>query len=318
MHTFWSTLPKPFFCLAPMADVTDASFRRVIAKYGKPDVMWTEFVSADGLFKGGYDTLSKDLLYDESERPIVAQFFSRDLELMEQAGVLAQKLGFDGVDINMGCPDKNICKQGAGAAMIKDPKHAQAIIRVTKKAGLPVSVKTRIGFTTNEIETWLPALLEETPSAITIHGRTKKEMSNVPAHWDVIQRAVTIRNEIQKDTHHTLIIGNGDVIDLSDAQIKAQETGCDGIMLGRAIFGNPWLFANNGRPPLEERLRVLKEHIMVFDKLLGETKSFALMKKHFKSYLRGEGEPTKILLHGLFETTNTPEALEVIEKYTTV
>ena len=131
--TFWQTLPKPIFCLAPMADVTDPAFRYIIAKYGKPDVMWTEFVSADGLFKGGYDALIGDLDFTSAQRPIVAQFFSREPELMKQAAKLALQLGFDGVDINMGCPDANVCKQGAGAAIIKDPKRAHELNIASKE-----------------------------------------------------------------------------------------------------------------------------------------------------------------------------------------
>lgn len=309
---FWDTLPRPFFCLAPLANVTDVAFRRIIARYGKPDILWTEFVSADGLFKGGYNALIKDLLYDERERPIVAQFFSKDPQLMQRAARLAEELGFDGVDINMGCPDKNVCKQGAGAAMIQTPERAQEIIRATQEATtLPVSVKTRIGYVTNEIETWLPALLETKPVAVTLHARTKKEMSKVPAHWDVIRRAVEIRNELESDV---LIIGNGDVRDIPDAREKVAMTGADGIMLGRAIFGNPWLFGGHERPLLHERLRVLREHIVLFGELLGETKPFAVMKKHFKSYVKGD-DGDKELVRELMATTTTTEACEVIDGF---
>ncbi|MEK7579012.1 MAG: tRNA-dihydrouridine synthase family protein [Patescibacteria group bacterium] len=316
-NSFWKKLKKPFFCLAPLADVTDPAFRRIIAKYGKPDVLWTEFVSADGLFRGGYDALIGDLDYTEEERPILAQFFSREPEYMVKAAELAISMGFDGIDINMGCPDENVCKQGAGAAIIKDPERAKEIIRATQEAiskskrPIPLSIKTRIGYNTNEIETWLPALLQTKPSAITVHGRTKKEMSKVPARWDVIARAVEIRNEIAPEV---LIIGNGDVKDLDDAHAKVKESKCDGIMLGRAIFGNPWLFGGVPRPDLPERLRVLVEHIMLFDELLSKRKSFATMKKHFKSYVHGEGG-NKSLVMALMETKTPAEALEVIKNF---
>src|ERR1700733_1071337 len=201
---FWKDLKKPIMVLAPLADVTDPAFRRIIAKYGKPNVMWTEFVSADGLFLGGYESLVKDLAYTESERPIVAQFFTSKPEMMRKAAELACDLGFDGIDINMGCPDKSVEKQGAGAAAIKNPKLAQEIILAamegaresSKKTAknLPVSVKTRIGYNKNELETWLPALLQTHPAVITLHARTRKEMSNVPAQWDKIKRAVEIRD----------------------------------------------------------------------------------------------------------------------------
>ncbi len=341
-NNFWNNLPKPFFCLAPLADVTDPAFRRIIAKYGKPDVLWTEFISADGLFKGGYDALVKGLQYTEEERPIIAQFFSREPELMARATELAIEMGFDGVDVNMGCPDENVCKQGAGAAIMKDPERAKAIIMAMKDASakstrpIPVSVKTRIGYNENEVETWIPQILSTKPAVLTIHARTKKEMSKVAAHWDVVKRVVEIRDEIQQNMKHkTLIIGNGDVVDIADARKKAEETGCDGVMLGRAIFGNPWVFANltraerdgqiehppeplaevDNRPPLQERLRVLAEHITLFNELLGGKRSFATMKKHFKSYIQGP-DGDKQLVIKLMEEARTPkEALEILKNY---
>lgn len=269
-----------------MADVTDPAFRRIIAKYGKPDVLWTEFVSADGLFLGGYDSLIRDLEFTESERPIVAQFFTSNPDMMRKAASLAKNLGFDGVDINMGCPDKHIEKRGAGANLMKYPKLAQEIVRAAKEGAgsLPVSVKTRIGWDRNELETLLPALLEMEPAMITIHARTRDEMSLVPARWEHIKCAVEIRNQKGSDT---LIFGNGDVSSVADALRKAQETGCDGVMIGRAIFGNPWLFAK--KPPgilPKDKLEVLVEHTRLFEELLPH-KPFVVMKKHYKAYVTG-------------------------------
>jgi nifR3 family TIM-barrel protein len=280
---FWGKLNKLIFALAPMADVTDVAFRMLIAKHGKPDVMWTEFVSADGLAMApeeGRKKLLLDLKYTEEERPIVAQFFTSSPEL-------AVELGFDGIDINMGCPDRSIEKQGAGAAHIKNPELAREIIRAAKEGAgnLPVSVKTRIGYNKPELESWLPEILKEEPAAVTIHARTRKEMSKVPARWEFVKNAVEIRNELGKET---LILGNGDAMNLEDARTKALETGCDGVMLGRAIFGNPWLFAGGKQPELKERLRVLIEHTHLFEELLGGVKNFAIMKKHFKAYVKGE------------------------------
>src|SRR3989344_1997919 len=267
MNNFWQTLKKPIFVLAPMADVTDAAFRRVIAKYGKPDVMWTEFVSADGLAlapEEGRKKLLKDLEYSESERPIVAQFFTSSPANMRLAAQLAANLGFDGIDINMGCPDKSIEKQGAGAAMIKSSEKALEIIEAAKVSGLPVSVKTRIGFNTVDIETWIPVLLSSGLAALTVHLRTRKEMSKVPAHWEYMKRIVELRNELAPDT---LILGNGDVATIDEAMKKVEETGCDGVMIGKGIFGNPWLFSKKA-PTLEEKLRVLIEHTKLFEELL--------------------------------------------------
>lgn len=296
MQGFWGKLKKPILVLAPMADVTDAAFRALIAKYGKPDVMWTEFVSADGLAlapEEGRKKLLKDLEYGEGERPIVAQFFTASPENMKKAAQLARELGFDGIDINMGCPDRGVEKQGAGAKLIKNPALAREIIRAAKEGAesagwrMPVSVKTRVGYNKVELESWLPEILAENPAVVTIHARTRKEMSKVPARWEFVKRAVEIRNEVGADT---LIFGNGDVENLESARARAEETGCDGIMLGRAIFGNPWLFSER-TPDIKERLETLIEHAKLFEEKLGNPlaggKNFAIMKKHFKAYVTG-------------------------------
>lgn len=316
-----------------MADVTDPAFRRVIAKYGKPDVLWTEFVSADGLFLGGYDALIKDLAFSREERPIVAQFFTSKPEIMEKASRLAVELGFDGVDINMGCPDKSIEKQNAGAKLMTDPKLAQEIILSAMKGArrpggqdgqagdLPVSVKTRIGWNKNELETWLPVLLETNPAVITVHARTRKEMSLVPARWEHVKRAVEIRDSFvdsSGEKSKTLIFGNGDVKDLDDARKKVAETGCDGVMFGRAIFGNPWFF--NPRVPLGqitvgEKLGVLVEHTKLFEELLPH-KSFAIMKKHYKAYAAGF-DGSKELRMKLMEARDANEVQEIVNQYLT-
>ena len=330
---FWQKLKKPIMVLAPMADVTDPAFRRVIAKYGKPDVLWTEFVSADGLFLGGYDALIKDLAFSREERPIVAQFFTSKPEIMEKASRLAVELGFDGVDINMGCPDKSIEKQNAGAKLMTDPKLAQEIILSAMKGArrpggqdgqagdLPVSVKTRIGWNKNELETWLPVLLETNPAVITVHARTRKEMSLVPARWEHVKRAVEIRDSFvdsSGEKSKTLIFGNGDVKDLDDARKKVAETGCDGVMFGRAIFGNPWFF--NPRVPLGqitvgEKLGVLVEHTKLFEELLPH-KSFAIMKKHYKAYITG-WDGAKELRMKLMEARDANEVQEIVNQYLT-
>jgi tRNA-dihydrouridine synthase len=213
----------------------------------------------------------------------------------------------------MGCPDKSIEKQGAGAAMIKNPELAKEVIRAAKRSAgdLSLSVKTRIGFNKNEIETWLPTLLEEDLSAITIHARTRKEMSKVPAQWSIIKRAVEIRDEMKKDT---LIIGNGDVETVEDGKLKVKETGCDGIMIGRGIFGNPWCFNIDKKEiSVKEKLLVMVEHTKLFEKLLPH-KNFAIMKKHYKAYVRdfdGAGE----LRGKLMETVNSGEVETLVNEF---
>ena len=284
-----------------MADVTDAAFRRMIAKYsaheradgtkGGPDVMWTEFVAADGLVRAtpeGKEKLLADLIYSEGERPIVAQLFTSNEAHMEYAAALCLELGFDGIDINMGCPDRSIEKQGCGAAMMKHPENAKAIIRAAKRGAkdIPVSVKTRTGYHKDQIDEWISALLTEDLAALTIHARTRKEMSKVPAQWERVARVVEMRDRLGIKTK---IIGNGDALSLDDARHKAEQSGADGVMLGRAIFGNPWLFhpeKDLSNITLEERLRVMVEHTKLFEELLPH-KNFAVMKKHYKAYVNG-------------------------------
>ncbi len=333
-NNFWNNLPKPFFALAPLANVTDAAFRRIIAKYGKPDIMWTEFVSADGLMSPGRDMLLKDLIFTEAERPIVAQLFTAHPDKMRLATKLVAELGFDGIDINMGCPDRAVEKQGAGAALIKTPALAKEVIRAAKEgiklAGreIPVSVKTRVGYKKREIDRWIPALLEEDIAALTIHARTREEMSKVPARWEDVRQVVELRDSLGKTT---LIIGNGDVKDLVEAQQRVSETGADGIMLGRAIFGNPWLFANlirarrgnqiehpeqsEGRMlSIKERLEVMVEHTKLFEELFSGVKSFSVMKKHYKAY--ADGFPgAKDLRARLMETKNASEVIEIVNDF---
>jgi tRNA-dihydrouridine synthase B len=325
----WNKLDKPILVLAPMADVTDAAFRRVIAKYGKPDVTWTEFVSADGLAKAtpeGKAKLMRDLMYDESERPIVAQFFGSNSETMYEAGKLAVLLGFDGADINMGCPDKSIMKQGAGAALIRTPELARELIKGLRKGaeeecerlGKPmigISVKTRVGFNKVELEEWLSELLKEDIDALIVHCRTMKEMSKVPARWEHVKEAVMLRDKIQEGREKkTLILGNGDITDIADARKKIEETGADGAMLGRAIFGNPWLFMQEGHhlATPSEKMRVMLEHTRLFEQLLGDIKNFAVMKKHYKAYLNGFNG-SKELRMKLMEANNADE-VEIILK----
>lgn len=301
MKTFWNRLPKPFFVMAPMKDVTDVAFRKIIARRGKPDVFFTEFVSADGLCHSAPPALLRDLQFSAEEHPIVAQIFSSKPEMISSATKLIAELGFDGVDINMGCPDRTVEKQMAGAALMKNSKLAGEIIRAAKDASnLPVSVKTRIGYSKESLDEWLPILLEADPAAITIHLRTRKELSLVPAHWELMKKAVDIRNRINPEV---LLIGNGDVRDLEDAKIKAEESWCDGVMLGRAMFGNPWLFEglqrfnlensdlrlNLGNPRehgLGEKLDSLIELAYEFEKIT-PSKHFSILKKHIKAFVTG-------------------------------
>ncbi|MEI6660448.1 MAG: tRNA-dihydrouridine synthase [bacterium] len=318
MNNFWDKLPKPFFALAPMADVTDAAFRRIICKYGKPDVTWTEFVSADGLVNSeGREALKIDLMYTEAERPIVAQLFSSNPVKMREACKFVAELGFDGIDINMGCPDKSIEKQGAGAAIMKNMKVAGEIIQAVKDGiadagkSIPVSVKTRVGYNKVQIDEWVPFLLAQGIDALTIHARTRKEMSSVPARWEHVKEVVDIRNKMGVKTK---ILGNGDVLDIDHARKLAEETGCDGVMLGRAIFGNPWLFAGKKEIPLKEKLSVMVEHTKLYEELLGKHKNFSIMKKHYKAYVNG-WDGAKEFRMKLMEAENAGQVKQIVQDF---
>lgn len=321
MESFWDKLPKPFFVMAPMADVTDPAYRKVISEIQAPHVTWTEFVSADGLYhtrekKKMLDTenpLVRDLLYTEAERPIVAQFFTANPETMEYAARLALTLGFDGVDINMGCPDKGIEKQGAGAAHMKNPEQAKEVIRAAirgTEGKIPVSVKTRLGFNTFEYEKWLPVLLEEDIRALTVHLRTRKEMSKVPAHWELAKEIVEIKNRVNPNV---LLLGNGDVLDIASARQRIEESGMDGVMLGRGIFGNPWLFKEGYVPTTKEKLEALLRLARYFSELKPQ-KHFAILKKHFKAFVNGFDGSAE-LRHKLMDTETFEELEKIIEEH---
>ena len=314
---FWTKFTRPVHVMAPLANVTDSVFRQLFAKYSKPDVFWSEFISCDGLCSEGRDHLAPDLYFTEKERPIVLQIFGSNPDTFYESAKLGKKLGYDGIDINMGCPDRSVERQGAGAALIKDPTKVKSIMKATKEGAgkLPVSIKTRIGYNKDATEEWVEHLLETEPAVITIHARTRKEMSNVPANWDTIKRAVNIRN---KHKSKTLILGNGDVMSIEEGEERIKETGCDGVMYGRALFGNPWLFNTTIKKPIPvtDRLMVMLEHTELFEKTFGDVKNFAIMKKHFKAYV-SDFDGSKELRNQLMETNNSAKVREIVASFLT-
>lgn len=313
---FWEKLEKPIFALAPMEAVTDTVFREIFAMYGKPDVCFTEFVNVDGLLHPtGYEKLKIDLEYTEKQRPVVAQIWGNNPENFFKATQLIKSLGFDGVDINMGCPQDKEIAQNTCATLIRDPKLAGEIVMAVKQAAgeMPVSVKTRTGYSFPEVETWIGHLLKFNLAALTLHGRTKKEKSKVPANWNEIKKAVGIRNSLGVKT---IILGNGDVKTRQEGLDRVKETGVDGVMVARGAFGNPWLFRkeNFREPSVKERLKIMVEHSRLFEEKFSDKKPFVIMRKNFKAYASGFDGAAELRMK-LMETKNAAETALVVEEY---
>ncbi len=286
---FWRDLPRPFHVLAPMEDVTDTVFRRLIARWGRPHVFVTEFTSAEGLFSAGRSRVISRLLFTEEERPLVAQLWGKDPDAIFRAAQEVQRLGFDGVDLNMGCPVEKIVHKGCCSALIENPTLAREQILAAREGApdLPISVKTRLGFRDKRTESWAHFLLETGIDVLTMHGRLAKDMSKYPADWDEIGKVVKLRDQMGVST---LIIGNGDVLSLEEVHQKHQQHGVDGVMIGRGIFQDPVVFhpqRNYNDLPLEEKLMMLRDHITLYFEVWGPKRPFKIMKKFLKVYLQG-------------------------------
>ncbi len=265
MGNFWAKLKKPITALAPMDGVTDFAFREVVVSVGKPDVMFTEFVSTDGLCSKGRDQLIQRLKFTEAERPIVAQIWGSDPYKFYEAAKLLRELKFDGIDINTGCPQRHVVKVGGGAALIMQNNLVKEIIEATRKGAgnLPVSVKARLGFEEIKTKEWIGFLLSLNLPALTIHARTAKEMSTPPAHWEEISKAVKLRNE---SGAKTLIIGNGDVKSYAQIVEKAEKCGVDGVMVGRGILENILVFNQKIDPEKmtpADKAALLQNHLRI-------------------------------------------------------
>ncbi len=316
MKNIWQDIKKPIFILAPMDDVTDTVFRQIIGDLAAPDLYFTEFTSVDGMVsQAGREAVSRRLIFQESERPIIAQIWGNDPEKFFKAAQMCAEMKFDGIDINMGCPEKSVVKRGMCSGLIHNPQLAAKIIKATKDGadGIPVSVKTRLGM--REIEPdWIKHLLNQDLAALIIHGRTVREMSKVPAHWDEIGKVVQLRNEINPKT---VIIGNGDVESYEDGISKVNQYNLDGIMIGRGVFKNLWIFDKSGQihnPSTEERLQQLLKHTKLFVETWGDTKSFAILKKFFKIYI-SDFEGASELRAKFMETKNLEEVEKLVKDY---
>lgn len=312
---FWNYLPKPFFIQAPMDDVTDTVFRQIIARCGKPDVFFTEFTNTDGMVSRGRKHIEHRLLFTKQERPIVAQIWGNKPINYTKTIAILKEMQFDGIDINMGCPVKDVVARGECSGLIANQKLAGEIIQATLDAvgDLPVSIKTRIGLGTIKTEEWFSFLLKFPLAAITIHGRTAAEQSKVPAHWDEIGKIVEIRNRMKSKT---LIIGNGDIKSREEGLEKVKEYGVDGIMIGRGIFENLWVFNKDitvQSLSSKDKLKMMREHIELFEKQWGKKKNFEVLKKFFKIYVSGLPNATEVRTQLMLLKT-VPDTLNFLQK----
>lgn len=314
MKSIWQELKntqRPFFVLAPLDDVTDTVFRQVVIKAGRPDLMMTEFISADAYVRGGTAVVEPKLRFTADEQPLIAQIWGREPAHYEALAREVSKRGFVGIDINMGCPEKNIVRQGCCAGLIRTPEKAAEIIAATKRGAgrLPVSVKTRIGFDKVVTEEWISHLLEQDLDALIIHGRTAKEMSKVPARWDEIGRAVALRDKISPGT---VIVGNGDILSRAQGQEMAAASGVDGVMIGRGIFTNIFVFDESSRQPdLADRLELLLYHLDLHEQTWQGSKKFVPLRKFFKIYVSGFDGAAKLRAE-LMETTDYETARQLV------
>jgi tRNA-dihydrouridine synthase len=319
MKNFWNELPKPFFALAPMEAVTDVVFRHVVATAARPDIFFTEFVNASSFCspKGQHSTKDR-LNFTDDEQPIIAQIWGNKPEQFEQMAKKLAEIGFAGIDINMGCPDKSVVKNGSGSGLIRTPDLACELIASAKTCGLPISVKTRLGDRQiDEWKDWLTVLLKQDLANLTVHLRTRKEMTKVPAHHELIPEIIKLRDEIAPKT---LIKINGDIYDLQQGEELAKKYNIDGIMIGRGVFISPFAFEKN---PTEhsksELIELLKLQLDLHDKYSTELnpRKFDPLKRYFKIYIRnfpGASELRDQLMH----TKNTDEARAIIgDQYAT-
>lgn len=286
MSNFWQTLPKPFTVLAPMDDVTDDVFRQVVMETARPDVFFTEFVNSDGFNHGANGIPLRKLQFTSNQHPIVAQIWGNKPESMEKAAKAIAKLGFDGIDINMGCPVRDVVKSGSGAGLIGNYDLVGQIIKAVKKGAgkIPVSVKTRLGNKINISNEWIQFLLDQKICALTVHARIATQMSSGEADWGEIGKIAKIRNKIAPDI---IIIGNGDIKSYEEVILTHKKYGVDGVMIGRGIFADPWVFSHTNMVHNKYNyLKIFLKHIDLFEKTWGDTKNFAVLKKFVKMYFR--------------------------------
>lgn len=310
-NNFWNDLPKPFFVLAPMEDVTDVVFRHVIAKAARPDVFFTEFTNSESYaHTKGKESLRGRLTFTKDEGPIVAHIWGDNPEYFRQMSIGMAKMGYDGIDINMGCPAPNVFKHGRGSGLILRPEVAAEIIQASKAGGIPVSVKTRLGHTKlDEWKTWLKHVLEQDIANLSIHLRTKTEMSKVDAHWELIPEIKALRDEIAPQTKITI---NGDIPNAEVGMELALKYDIDGVMIGRGVFHNPFAFdkVTTDHSP-EVLLELFRDHLNYYKHFVGLEPSLAKpLHRFFKIYIRDFNGAHDLRIKLM--ATKTIEDIEVI------
>jgi tRNA-dihydrouridine synthase len=327
MKNFWKDLPRPFTVLAPLDGVSDVVFRQIVAEIGKPDVLFTEFTMTDGLVSVGREKVEERLLLTDKQKPVVAQIWGTIPEHFYEVAKELEGRGFAGIDINMGCPERTVVRNGACSALIRKPQLAAEIIKATKEGAgsLPVSVKTRIGFEKEAIDEWISFLLKQDISTLSVHLRTVRELSKVPAHWEKMEQVIKLRDEISPQT---LIVGNGDIMSFKEIHEKYKKYACNGFMIGRGIFSNPWLFNEKidvETVSIEVRINLYLHHIHLFEKQWESdvqvnkskvgwngSKNFALLKKFAKTYIQNFPEAA-IFREKLMETKTLSELKETLQ-----
>jgi tRNA-dihydrouridine synthase len=320
----WEKLPRPFFALAPMEEVTDIVFRHVVARAGRPDIFFTEFTNTSSFASPrGRDSTRGRLNFTPDEQPIIPQIWGSKPADFEITAYGLKEMGYRGIDINMGCPDKAVVKSGGGSALIISTVLAGEIIAATKRAGLPVSVKTRLGYSkVEEWRDWLSFLFSQDLACLTVHLRTKKEMSKVEAHYELIPEIVKLRDELAPQT---LLMINGDIADrpqvLQERCLYEKYSGVDGFMIGRGIFANPFCFTNLQNPTRAQLFELLNFHLNQFDfydNLAQEQgnlpQKFDPLKRFFKIYVK-DFNGAKELREKMFNAKNTAEVREILTDY---
>lgn len=315
MNNFWAELPKPFFILAPMEDVTDVVFRHVVKKAGAPDVFFTEFTNSDSYcHPDGKESVQGRLVFVEDEQPIVAHIWGDKPEFFREMSLGLAEMGFKGIDINMGCPVPNVAGRGKGSGLILRPDVAAELIEAAKAGGLPVSVKTRIGYKEiAELENWITHLLKQDIANLSIHLRTRDEMSKVDAHWDLIPQIMEIRDRIAPQT---LITINGDIPDRQTGLQLAEQYGVDGIIIGRGIFKNPFAFEKEPKTHTpQELLGLLELQLDLQDHYANLVpRSIVGLHRFFKIYVKGFPGASDLRVK-LMGTKSTDEVREILADF---